>query len=76
MFTNMFSCVYCHAHIQGFSITCPSNQLCAQICPYYNVWPGVFVVLTRTTMFKYDVARRVSKPHMPAKFHDLVLFGF
>ena len=35
---------------------------------------GLFiVVLTRTTkIFKYDVARQVSKPHMPAKFHDLV----
>ena len=35
---------------------------------------GLFiVVLIRTTMFKYDVARRVSEPHMPAKFHDLGL---
>ena len=28
-------------YIQNFSfITCSINQLCAQICPYYNVWPG------------------------------------
>ena len=25
--------------------------------------------------FQYDVARRVSKPHMSAKFHGLVLFS-
>ena len=30
-----------HTHIQSFSfITCSISQLCAQICPYYNVWPG------------------------------------
>ena len=27
------------------------------------------VVLTRTTNFQYDVARRISEPHMSAKFH-------
>ena len=28
-------------HIQSFSfITCSISQLCAQICPHYNVWPG------------------------------------
>ena len=37
---------------------------------------GLFiVVLTITTMFTYDVACRVSKPHKSAKFHGLVLFG-
>ena len=30
-----------HTHIQSFSfITWPISQLCAQTCPYYNVWPG------------------------------------
>ena len=56
-------------------ITYPISQLhvCAQILPYCL---GAFiVVLTRTTMFKYNVARRVSKPNMSAKFQGLVLFS-
>ena len=37
----VFIVVSYHTHIQSFSfITCPISQLCAQICPYYNVWPG------------------------------------
>ena len=41
MFTNLLFIVVPHTHIQSFSfITCPVNQLCALICPYYNVWPG------------------------------------
>ena len=39
--TCCFVVVSFHTQIQSFSfITCPINQLCAQICPYYNVWPG------------------------------------
>ena len=34
----MFIVVSFHTHIQ--SLTCPISQLCAQICPYYNVLPG------------------------------------
>ena len=45
MFTNMlFCCVYCsiisYPHTKFQFITCPINQLCAQIGSYYNVWPG------------------------------------
>ena len=70
----VFIVVSFHTHIQSFSfITCPISQLCAQICPYYNVWPGA--VLQYIQHFQYDVARRVSEPHMSAKFHGLVLFG-
>ena len=37
----MFIVVSFHTHIQSFCfITCPISQLCAQTCPYYNVWPG------------------------------------
>ena len=37
----VFILVPYHTHIQSFSfITCSISQLCAQICPYYNVWPG------------------------------------
>ena len=37
----VFIVVSFHTHIQSFSfITCPISQLCAQTCPYYNVWPG------------------------------------
>ena len=37
----VFIVVPYHTHIQSFSfITCSIKQLCAQICPYYNVWPG------------------------------------
>ena len=36
----VFIVVSYHTHIQSFSfITCPISQLCAQICPYSNVWP-------------------------------------
>ena len=34
----VFIVVSYHTHIQSFS--CPISQLCAQIFPYYNVWPG------------------------------------
>ena len=34
----VFILVPYHTHIQSFSFTI--SQLCAQICPYYNVWPG------------------------------------
>ena len=37
----VFILVPYHTHIQSFSfITCSISQLCSQICPYYNVWPG------------------------------------
>ena len=52
LFFVMFIVVLYHTHVQSFSLTCPISQLCAQICPYYNVLPGaVFVVFTRSTMF-------------------------
>ena len=36
----VFILVPYHTHIQSFSfITCSISQLCAQICPYYNVLP-------------------------------------
>ena len=37
----VFILVPYHTHIQSFSfITCSISQLCAQICPYCNVWQG------------------------------------
>ena len=37
----MFILVPFHTDIQSFSfISCSISQLCAQICPYYNVLPG------------------------------------
>ena len=37
----MFIVVSFHTHIQSFSFTtCPISQLCAQMCPYYNVLLG------------------------------------
>ena len=27
--------------------TCPISQLCAQICPYHNVWPGAIYCCSR-----------------------------
>ena len=83
MFTNMlFCCVhfgtisYSHTKFQFHNLL--HIQLYAQICPYYNVWPGaVYCCFNKNyNVYKiFNVARRVSEPHMSAKFHDLVLFS-
>ena len=78
MFANMSFCVF----ILTYNVSV--SQL-APLASYVHKYPIImyclglfFVVLTRTTMFtkfQYDVAHRVSEPHMSAKFHGLVLFG-
>ena len=49
----VFIVVSYHTHIQSFSfITCPISQLCAQICPYYNVWPGAVYCCSITRVLR------------------------
>ena len=61
-----------HTHIQSFSfITCVISQLCAQICPYYNVWPvAVYCCFNKN----YNIFNMTLHAGL-AKFHGLVLFG-
>ena len=66
-----------HTHIQSFSfITCPINQLCAKNMPIYMGCLSLFKQELQCLQHsQYDVARRVSKQHMSAKFQGLVLFS-
>ena len=57
----MFIVVSFHTNIQSFSfITCPINQLCAQICPYYNVWPGAVYCCFNKNYKVYNILNMTS----------------
>ena len=75
----VFIVVPYHTHIQSFSfITCPISQLCAQLCPYYNVLPVACFNENYNVYNIFDMtlhAWLISKPDMSAKFHSLVLFS-
>ena len=47
--------------------------ICANVCPYYNVWPGaIFCCYNKKYKILYDVACRVHELHVSAKLCALI----
>ena len=72
MFTNMLFCciiiLYSHTKFQ-----CSISSV-HKYAPIVIYGLGLFIVVL-TQGLQCDVARLVSKPHKPGKFHGLVLFS-
>ena len=71
----VFIVVSFHTLIQSFSfITCPISQLCAQTCPYYNVWPGAVYCCFNKNYNILNMTLLVN-PTCLQSFVGLVFFG-